>query len=91
MTMTAHEKQRFKAMEDQLTDIDNKVDEILSALKGDKFGQSAGIIKDFQDLKSRVRKIENWKNKIIWTAMGAGIAAGFTLDKIWSLITKVIL
>lgn len=88
--MTLDEKKKLANMEEQLTDIDGKVDEILSALKGDAFGQNAGIIQEFKDLKSRVRKLEDLKQKMIWTAMGAGLAAGFTLDKLWSVIQKLI-
>jgi hypothetical protein len=90
MVMTVDEKKKLENMEEQLNDIDGKVDEILSALKGDTFGLNAGLSQDFKDLKSRVRKLEDLKQRMIWTAMGAGLAAGFTLDKVWLIIQKLL-
>ncbi|MBO9671974.1 MAG: hypothetical protein J7577_00910 [Sphingobacteriaceae bacterium] len=90
MVMTADEKTRFQNMEGQLNEIGDKVDEILGALKGDSMGTSTGLIADFKDLKIRVRKMEDFKNKMIWVAMGAGLAAGFTMDKVGDIITKIL-
>jgi len=90
MVMTVEEKQRFKIMEDQLQNINGKLDDIMSAIKGDAFGQNAGIIAEIKDLKSRVRKMEDLKQRLMWTALGAGLAAGFTVDKLWTFIQKLI-
>lgn len=95
--MTSDEKKRFENMEERLSDIDNKVDEILTALKGDNLGTSDGLVQEFKAFKDRVkeleaynRKLENMKLKLIWLAMGAGLAAGFTIDKIWGFIIKIL-
>lgn len=90
MVMTVDEKKKLENMEEQLNDIDVKVDEILFALKGDVFGHNAGVIQEFKELKSRVRKLEDLKQRLIWTAMGAGLAVGLTFDKVWAFILKLI-
>lgn len=80
--MNVEEKKRFENMEERLSEIDGKVDEILTALRGDNLGTSAGLVQEFKDIKTRVRKLETLKNKMIWTAIGAGIAGGLSLSKL---------
>lgn len=88
--MTEQEKEKFVLMQGKLQEIDGKVDEILSALKGDNFGQNKGLIEDFKDIKARLYKLENLRSKIIWTATGAGLVLGVLIDKLGAIFQKII-
>lgn len=80
--MTAIEKERLDVMEDKLTDVSDKVDQILAALKGDELGLSGGLVPEMKMLKVRILKLETLKNRVIWMAAGAGASGGIGIVKI---------
>lgn len=88
--MTVEEKQRFNKMEEHLEKFDDKLDKILTLLDGDAFGQHQGLVKEVKELKTRLRKLEDLKNRTVWIILGAGTAAGLTMDKLWELIKQLI-
>ena len=80
--MTAIESERLDKMEQQLDDLEIKVDKILNALTGDELQIDKGLITEYKEIRDRVSKLEALKNKIIWVSIGAGLAVGISLDKI---------
>lgn len=88
--MSPEEKIRFERMEDKINQMDSKLDDVLEALAGDKFGNSKGLVAEVKELKVRVRRMETLKNKVIWLVTGAALAAGFALDKIIDFFKKIL-
>lgn len=80
--MTTIEGSRLDKMEEKLDQLETKVDKILSALVGDDLQIDKGLIAEHKDIRDRVAKLEALKNRIIWVSIGAGIAAGISLNKI---------
>lgn len=80
--MTTIENERLDKMEQQLDDLEIKVDKILNALTGDKLQMDKGLIPELKEMRDRVSKLEALKNKIIWVSIGAGLAVGISLNKI---------
>jgi hypothetical protein len=89
MVTTTEDRGRLNQMEEHLETFGGKLDEILTVLKGDNFGQHEGLVLEVKDLKSRTKKIEDKISRAIWISIGAGAAVGITVDKVWSLIGKI--
>ncbi len=81
-SMTSIENKRLDKMEQQLDEVEEKVDRILNALVGDELQMDKGLIHALNDMRDRVSRLEALKNKIIWVSIGAGLAVGISLDKI---------
>lgn len=80
--MTALENARLDAMEEKLETLQSDVKEILSALKGSELQLDKGLVIGHINLSERVTKLEGLKNKITWVSIGAGVAAGMSIDKV---------
>lgn len=80
--MNTVENVRLDKMEEKLDQLETKVDRILNALIGDTLQIDKGLIAELKETRDRVSKLEALKNKIIWVSIGAGIAAGISLNKL---------
>lgn len=88
--MTADEKARFQTMENKVSEIDKKLDRLLFVIQGDGFNQNMGTVSEVKNIRKDVDKLLNFKNRLVWFAMGAGFAAGITVDKVWFIISKIL-
>jgi hypothetical protein len=71
--------------------IDNQgieIKEIKEALLGSPFTQGKGMVEIQQEHDERLTALERIKDKVIWMAVGAGVAGGITIAKIISLVTE---
>lgn len=59
--------------------IKNKLDDIIDLLKGDEFGGSKGIVANMKDQEDRIKKLENFRDRTIWTIGGLSIPSGYGL------------
>ena len=84
--MNEMENSRLDQMEEKLDDVSLKVDKIFVALIGDDLQIDKGLIAEFKDMRDRVSKLEGFKSKIIWISVGAGMAAGISVNKIIEMI-----
>lgn len=80
--MIEMENQRLDDLEEKLDTVESKVDQILTALVGSDLTLSKGIVQEIKELKTRILKLENLRNRVMWMSMGAGIAGGFSITKI---------
>lgn len=85
--MTSIESTRLDHMEQKIDDLQKDVNKILTALTGDDLKMDEGLIAEYKELKGRVQKLEALKAKIIWVSIGAGVAAGISIDKVVEWIT----
>lgn len=88
--MTQEEKGQIKDMQSKLDRVEDKVDDVLTVLKGDEFNHSQGLVSEVKNIKSRVKSLETIKKKFIWLATGAGLAGGLALDKLVEFIKSVL-
>lgn len=88
--MTAVENVRLDALEEKIEILQSDVKKILIALVGDDLKIEKGLIAEYKDMKERLTKLESLKNKIIWVSVGAGVAAGMSIDKVidWIQIVR---
>lgn len=87
--MTNEEKKRFELMQQRLERVENKLDNVLNALKGDDLGQSKGLVSEVKELKIRLQVLEDIKKRFVWITIGAGVAGGMAIDKIISFIKSI--
>lgn len=87
--MTTFENTRLDEVEEKIDTVENKidaveskVDQVLTALVGSDLTLNKGLVRELQEMKGRILKLEMLKNKMIWMAMGAGIAGGFSIKTI---------
>lgn len=80
--MTIMEDNRLEDLENKLGKVEDKVDQILTALVGSDLSLNVGMVQELKELKGRILKLENLKNKVIWMTLGAGLAGGLTISKI---------
>ena len=80
--MTALETARLDIVEDKVDTMNTKIDRILTALIGDDLNLDRGLISEHKDMRDRIFKLEALKNKVIWMAVGAGVAGGVSIVKI---------
>jgi predicted regulator of Ras-like GTPase activity (Roadblock/LC7/MglB family) len=63
-----------------------EIKEIKDALLGSALATGKGMIESMRDHDERIKALENIKNKVFWIAIGAGVAGGWTLGKIVTVI-----
>ena len=70
-------------LERRLSAVERKMDQVLDAIKGNGLGVSKGLAGRMDDadesseaVAARVQRLESWRQRIIWTAIGAGAGAG---------------
>jgi len=80
--MTALETARLDIVEDKVDTMNTKIDRILIALIGDDLQMDRGLIAEYKEMRDRISKLEALKNKVIWMAVGAGVAGGVSIVKI---------
>jgi len=80
--MTALETARLDIVEDKVDTMNTKIDRILTALIGDDLQMDRGLIAEYKEMRDRISKLEALKNKVIWMAVGAGVAGGVSIVKI---------
>jgi len=80
--MTDVEDTRLEELEIKLSTVEDKVDQILTALIGSDLSLNVGMVQEIKELKGRILKLENLKNRVIWMTLGAGLAGGLTISKI---------
>jgi hypothetical protein len=67
-------------------EIKDRLDDVLTALKGDDLGHSRGIIPIVKDHEDRIKKLESLKDRTMWTVFGLSIPSGYGL---WEFFNKV--
>ena len=80
--MTALETARLDIVEDKVDTMNTKIDRILTALIGDDLQMDRGLIAEYKEMRDRISKLEALKNKVIWMAVGAGVAGGVSIVKL---------
>lgn len=80
--MTNFENTRLDELDEKLNKVEDKVDQVLTALVGSDLTLNKGLVRELHEMKGRILKLEMLKNKMIWMAMGAGIAGGFSIKTI---------
>lgn len=90
--MTVEERKRFEKVEGEMRDmrkhshsIEKKVDEVLTLLRGDGFGNK-GMVSKVEDHNSRIKKLETLKNRATWMLLGASVPSGYG---IWEFLKKI--
>lgn len=90
--MTVEEKNRFEKVEGDMRDmrrhsytIEKKVDEILTLLRGDGFGNE-GMVEKVNRQGARIKKLENFKIRATWMLAGASLPTGYG---IWEFLKKI--
>lgn len=85
--MTDEERKSLQETRANMFQIKNKLDDIIDLLKGDEFGGSKGIVAAIKDQEDRIKKLENFKDRTIWTGLGLSITGGVG---IWEFIKKIL-
>ena len=80
---------------DEISTLSRKVDAlsleikaIKDAIIGNEFTDGEGLLKVQRDHDERITALERVKDKVIWMAIGAGVAGGMTVSKIISVVTE---
>ena len=71
---------KLAEMEEKIDSIDKKLNQVVEALVGNKLTQNGGLVKDLQDIKTKVDKHEELAKKLRWSwAVVIGVAAFIVL------------
>jgi hypothetical protein len=76
-------EQRFDEVEHKLESIEGNVEKLLFLLTGNSINKNdPGMVGEFAQLKSRVAKLERWKDRVVYFLIGASFFAGWTIPDI---------
>lgn len=84
--MTEEERKSLNETRENMFQIKNKLNDIIDLLKGDEFGGSQGIVSNMKDQEARIKKLENFRDRTIWTIGGLSIPSGYGL---WEVLRKI--
>lgn len=87
--------QRLYELEEKMISIDQKLTQVVEAMLGNSLTKAGGFIKELDslkgeisDLKDKVKKQEEFKQRIIWT-IGIIVSIALTLQYLTSLYIKL--
>lgn len=88
--------ERIDGVEDKIENINNKVenmnknvDLMVILLRGNEFDKSDnGMIGEQNDLKRRVERLENFKDRMFWVLMTAAAITGLNLVQLVNMVVK---
>lgn len=65
-------------LEDQLRDLQNKVGTLLILLQGNPLDKNDdGLFGRLLQMEERLKKVENWKQRVAWTFVGMMLPASY--------------
>jgi len=81
----------------ELEAITKKVDAVLTILTGNEYDVTMGLLNRFGEFANRMQvlekqteerlyKLEKWKDRVVWIAVGAGITSG---GGVWLILSKI--
>lgn len=73
---------KLNTVQEKVDDVDKKLDQVLTALMGSELSLNKGLVHEIREMRTRILKLENLKNKVIWTSLGAGVGGGMGLATI---------
>jgi signal transduction histidine kinase len=87
--------QRLYDLEEKMTSIDTKLTQVVDAILGNALTKSGGFVKDIEDLKIKIKdleeklqKQEEFKKKFTWT-IGLILALGALIQYIATIYNKM--
>ena len=87
--------QRLSDLEEKMTSIDTKLTQVVDAILGNALTKSGGFVKDIDDLKDKIKileeklqKQEDFKKRFTWT-IGIIVATALVLQYITNLYSNL--
>jgi hypothetical protein len=87
--------QRLYDLEEKMTSIDTKLSQVVDVILGNALTKTGGFVKDIDDLKIKIKELENkiqkqeeFKKKFTWT-IGIIVAAAAGLQYLANIYSKI--
>jgi hypothetical protein len=87
--------QRLYDLEEKMTSIDTKLSQVVDAILGNSLTKTGGFVKDIDDLKLKIKELEDklqkqeeFKKKFTWT-IGIVLAIAAILQYVANILSKV--
>jgi len=92
--MTAIENAQIKELTDKINEQNSSIKEIKDALLGNEYNEDGGLLKRFSVLETKVTRLENTHNKLLWTGsilvgLGVVIEAAYQVLNILNFMSHV--
>ena len=87
--------QRLSELEEKMTSIDTKLSQVVDAILGNSLTKTGGFVKDIDDLKLKIKELEDklqkqeeFKKKFTWT-IGIVLALAAILQYVANILSKI--
>jgi septal ring factor EnvC (AmiA/AmiB activator) len=87
--------QRLYDLEEKMTSIDMKLSQVVDAILGNSLTKTGGFVKDIDDLKIKIKELEDklqkqeeFKKKFTWT-IGIVLALAAILQYVANILSKI--
>jgi septal ring factor EnvC (AmiA/AmiB activator) len=87
--------QRLYDLEEKMTSIDTKLSQVVDAILGNALTKTGGFVKDIEDLKIKIKELEDklqkqeeFKKKFTWT-IGIVLALAAILQYVANILSKI--
>ena len=77
-------------MQKDIHELKELVQKLYTIIAGHELDKDSGVVAQVKDHDGRLRSIENFKDRAVWTAVGMGIPAGFGIVEIFRAILLAI-